>query len=87
MKVLKLILVSLFLSSCISTPGIEEPIIMVYVIKSDGTGECLDKEVCPKPILSQTDMIGYQCVSPNGAAKIKSHHEVLHRELNNELAY
>lgn len=84
MKVLKLLLVSLLTTSCILTPGIDEPVVLVYVLKSDGTGECYPKDVCPKQYLDYIDMIGYQCVSPNGASKINSHHEILHRELNKD---
>ena len=82
MKVLKLILASVFLSSCFNSPGIEEPFVYVYVIKSDGNADCIEGNLCPKPTLTPDEMIGYQCVSPNGAAKINSHHEVLHEKLN-----
>ena len=85
MRVLKLFLASLSTiscASCITTPGMDEPIILVYVIKSDGTGECMPKDICPKPFKTAVEMIGYQAVSPNSVAKINSHHEILHRELN-----
>jgi len=28
------------------------------------------------------DAIGYTCVSPDGQAQLKTHHQVLHEELN-----
>jgi len=87
MKVLRVLLVSLSAISagCLSSPGIDEPVILVYVLKSDGTGECYPKDICPSPAKSAIDMIGHQCVSPNSAAKINSHHEILHRQLNDTL--
>lgn len=83
MKVVKLILVSAFLSGCLTTPGMQEPWVQGYVILSDGSAECLQCEsCCAKRKLEPDELIGYQCVSPRQSAELNSHHEVLHHALN-----
>jgi hypothetical protein len=85
MKVLKLTLASLFLTSCLSTPGMEEPAIRAWVIKSDSKAECIPREECSTPERNVSTMIGFQCVSPRNAGKINNHHETLHHELNKRI--
>lgn len=60
----------------------DEPVVVVWIIKSDGTATCEPADICPIPSKRTNEMIGYQCASPTMSAQINSHHEVLHRELN-----
>lgn len=81
MKVLKLILASVFLSSCITTKGIKEPMVVSYVIVDKETAECIPPDYC-KDARKLSTMIGFQCVDARASALINNHHEVLHKELN-----
>lgn len=73
---------SVFLNSCLTSPGIQEPVITTWVIIDDQTAECTDPSLCHERQRQLSTMIGFQCVSPNNASKINNHHETLHRELN-----
>jgi len=79
-------LLALFLTSCITTPGIKEPDIFIYTIVSSKE---LDGENTYDPQKQETisiiDAIGFQCTPPKATATIKSHHEILHKRLNKEL--
>lgn len=82
MKSLAYLLTALLISGCI-TPGMEEPDVWICVIVDDVSLTChhsLDKET--RREVDLIDAIGYQCVTPTGYAKIKTHHQILHDELN-----
>lgn len=71
------------ISSCQLTPGIEEPATFLCTILDDREMDCVhtyDPNTVKK--LSLIDGIGFTCVSPKGFGDIKSHHEILHEELN-----
>lgn len=73
---------ALLISGCI-TPGLKEPDIFIYTIESPSSlygTNTLDPSKDDQ--IGIIDAIGFQCVSPNGFGKIKSHHEIIHRRLN-----
>lgn len=80
-KFLFIALIILTIPNC-KSPGIDEPIALIYVIRSDGTAECYPKEICPHESRPVDDMIGFQCAGPRAAAEINTHHDILHRALN-----
>jgi len=82
MKALKLMLASLFLTSCLSSHGIEEPLVLTRIIVDRENTVCIPRELCPIEEKQIKDMIGFQCVSPEASSRINTHHEILHRELN-----
>jgi hypothetical protein len=78
-----IILICPIISSCITTPGLEEPEVFVCTIIDNSVLECVKQGSGEKPFdISIIDSIGFQCTSPSDFAKIKTHHQVLHEELN-----
>lgn len=73
--------VSLSINGC-KTPGIEEPDVLICSIIQSNIAECFDREGDSKGFYYTIDMIGWQCVSPEAYADLKTHHQILHRELN-----
>lgn len=70
------------ISSC-QTPGLEEPALFNCAIVDVNEIHCFhnyDSRYDKK--ITVIEALGYQCVSPKDYAKIKTHHEVLHVELN-----
>jgi hypothetical protein len=60
-----------------------EPDIFICTIIDMAELDCvntLDERIVKR--VSLIDGIGYQCVSPKSFSKMKSHHEILHKELN-----
>ena len=80
-KVAVLFLIALGLSSC-RTPGMNEPEIFVCTIEDDKSLYCVHTSEEKDAELSVVDAIGYQCVSPKAFGIMKTHHEALHRALN-----
>lgn len=91
MKAVILVMALLMLtgiSSC-QTPGLEEPDIFICTItlneqNTQLIGDCEHSLTQEHVVLDQFKLIGFQAVSPKGFAKIKTHHEVLHKELNED---
>lgn len=81
MKLIGSLFVILLLTHC-KTPGLEEPDVVTCSIVEENRAECFNKDGDSVGWFYTIDMIGFQCVSPADYAKIKTHHEVLHRELN-----
>lgn len=65
----------LFLTSCLSTPGIEEPEVIECAILNDSAS-------CGEVDVPLSSLVGFIAVSPDDYAKIKNHHEALHHDLN-----
>lgn len=85
MKLVNLILITISVInvSCISTPGIKEPVIEQCSIITDKILEC-SKSDDPYNFydISIFDAIGFKAVSPDSTAKINTHHVALHTDLN-----
>lgn len=70
------------ISSC-STSGMKEPDVYVCTIIDLDVAECVrSSNTGDNHDISIVDLIGYQCVAPDDYAKIKTHHEALHKALN-----
>lgn len=82
MSRLSCLFLALFISSCLTTPGIPEPIILYWVVMDDGTAVCQPTDLCHEPPRRFDDLVGHRCVSPHMTAEINSHHEALHEDLN-----
>lgn len=66
-------------SSCQQLPGIEEPAIFICTIIDNTVLECVHTyDDSLRKDISIIDAIGFQCVSPNSFATIKTHHDVIH---------
>lgn len=71
------------MTACLQTPGIEEPMVAYCTIMNTEYAECVyPEEPSYKERMAIIDMIGYKAVRPKGLSVLASHHEVLHRELN-----
>lgn len=71
------------ISSCQITPGMEEPSTYICTIIDDKVMECVHTyDPNTRYDITLIDGIGYQCLGPGAYGKIKTHHEVLHKELN-----
>jgi hypothetical protein len=80
------LLTSLIIVACETTPGISEPSIYICTVLDDKTAECVHSiQTDTKHDISTLDLIGYQCVSPNAFATLKLHHEVLHDRANKKI--
>ena len=77
-----IILTSLISAGCLTSPGMDEPFILICTIKNNEVAECTHSDLGDKFEVPTIDLLGYMCVRPTGFASLKSHHEVLHRELN-----
>lgn len=64
------------------TPGMEEPSTYIYTVTDKGLSGYHSMNPQDRKDISFIDSIGYTCVSPEGQAQMKTHHEVLHKELN-----
>ena len=90
MRSLKLKAVSLLIAltsvscaSCISSPGMDEPQIAICTIINPESLDCVYPDVPGSEFsLSMVDAIGFMAVRPKGFSALISHHEILHRELN-----
>lgn len=85
MKVVALLMALILLtgiSSC-QTPGMAEPDAFICTIIDDTELDCVNT-LNPNETKEITliDSIGFQCVSPHDFSYMKSHHEILHKELN-----
>jgi len=80
-KVVALLGILLSLSSC-KTPGMAEPEIFICVIEDDKNLHCTYTDESKEKDVTIIDAIGFMCVSPKGFAITKTHHEALHRALN-----
>ena len=70
-------------SSCEPTPGMAEPSTYLCSIIDESTLECqhtYDRNTKKKYTIIEA--IGFVCTPASGFAEIKTHHEVLHKELN-----
>jgi len=78
----KVVVLSLALlsTSCLTTPGIEEPSLEVCTLISKTIIEC-EKDGVLRDIHVLT-AIGYKMISPVDFVKIDNHHQALHHELN-----
>jgi hypothetical protein len=85
MKLLNLFpaLLFLLLTSCLDTPGIEEPSIFICHVRSDDSLHCVHT-MNPSLIkdIPSVEAIGFECIDPRAYATLKTHHEALHLELN-----
>lgn len=74
--------VAFALPGCLTAPGIEEPRLEQICVVIDGVvADCQTPEQkhFDLPVAS---MIGWACVRPSDFGQVKSHHEILHREIN-----
>ena len=88
MRKVVILFVALSFNAC-KSPGLEEPKILQCSILYEPLvelyqAECFDNEGNFVRTFSIFDMISYICVSPEDYAKVKTHHEILHRELNDK---
>lgn len=82
-KAASLILVVLSLSGCITTPGIEEPVVEECTLVTDQVAECvMSNDQSKIRDIFIVDMIGYKAVSPQDTQKVGNHHSALHSDLN-----
>lgn len=71
------------LSSCLKSPGVDEPQIAICSIISPEKLDCVYPDVPGSEFqIGIIDAIGFQAVRPKGFSALISHHEILHRELN-----
>lgn len=70
-----LLICSFVVSACISTPGLNEPVVTEYTLDFptswDGTQE-----------VPTESLLGCSVVCPTDRAKISNHHDALHTRLN-----
>lgn len=74
--------IALVTTSCITTPGIEEPSAFYCTILSPTEAECRLSDGDYVTNMKIVDLIGYIGVRPKAFSNLISHHEILHRELN-----
>lgn len=74
-RVASLFVLSLIVSGCKTTPGIEEPKITECILD-------VPYSDCDGTLIATAALIGYIAVSPPDRAKIANHHDALHTELN-----
>ena len=79
-------LTALLTASCITTPGMEEPSAFYCTIISPDEAECRLSDGDYVTNMKIVDLIGYIGVRPKAFSSLMSHHEILHRELNQCLA-
>ena len=82
-KILSLVILTLIPSGCV-TPGMEEPSLFVYTITDKGLSGYHSDNSNERREITFVDGIGFTCVSPDGQAQIKTHHQILHEELNKD---
>lgn len=70
-------------SSC-QTPGLAEPEAVVCTISPSNIQDCTNSVTGEETQVPSGDMIGWQAVSPHDYGRIKTHHQVLHDELNKD---
>lgn len=76
-------LMSVSCASCLKSPGIDEPQIAVCTIISPESLDCVYPDIPGSEFsMSMVDAIGFMAVRPKGFAALVSHHDVIHRELN-----
>ena len=84
-----LILVCISSASCETTPGIDEPAIFICTLTLD-EGDKLYFDCYhsyspeTKKKVTLINGLGYTCVDPGAFSKLKSHHDIMHMELNNK---
>lgn len=71
------------ISSCETSPGVAEPSTFICLYEGDQFSCVHTYDNNARKFLPPVEGIGYQCIHPDGYADIKTHHEILHRELNN----
>lgn len=78
-----LLLLLVILNSCITSPGIKEPLVKEYTILDGVEASCnipgVDEPCDDIPV---TKMVGFSCVGPRDKAKVSNHHEELHEKIN-----
>lgn len=84
-KILSLIILTISLSACVTTPGLSEPSTYVYTITDRGLSGYNTMDPNQRKEISFIDAIGFTAVSPDGTAQFKTHHQVLHEELNKKI--
>lgn len=79
MKNLKILfaVISITLTSCISTPGIEEPTVTYCTIIDGEIAQCVGPNETKD--VTVIDLIGATCLSPDDLAAAMTHHEALHK--------
>ena len=85
LRAISLFLLALVASSCITTPGIKEPSVFICQIVNMNEMDCVYLDDETKNItIPLVEGFGFECVSPKDLAKIKTHHEILHKRLNKD---
>ena len=78
-----LILFILFLCSCKTVPGIEEPTFWICDIVNVDLAKCYNVTDPTKETIDMklNDMIGYSCLNPRAFAAVDQHHTALHLKI------
>ena len=83
MKVLGLSILAFSTMGLSSCPSNDEPDTFVCSMGAEQTASCVNTLDNAKRFkIKFEDMIGYQCVDAHGFGDIKSHHQILHKELS-----
>ena len=73
-------------NSCVVTPGVAEPDIYICTILDDKILECQNSyDPNTRHDMTLINAIGYQCVSPKATGILETHHDIVHKQLNEAL--